>query len=230
MENEVGQLYGDAIAKLITFLVLLLLLWRFGWIKASGITRLGNTKTWLVVGGILVYKILIELFAFTGDISITLPNSQLGSANLIYALTTSIVEETMYRALVLIAMMLAWGGTKRGQVKAVLLSSLFFGLLHMFNVLIRPFGVVLFQALVATLPGILYAALVLTSRSLYPAIVIHWMTNAAVNIKMIGFENYQETFGMWVTFAVLLIPLMAYAAFIIWRLPESYEYEIENAV
>jgi hypothetical protein len=33
----------------------------------------------------------------------------------------------------------------------------------------RPSGVVLFHAVVVTLPGILYATLALTSRSLWPA-------------------------------------------------------------
>ena len=224
-ENEVGQLYGDALSKFIIFLVFLLVLWQFGWMKASRITSLGNIGTWLIVAVILIYKILAELYAFTGDISIAFPNPQLATANLVFALQTSLVEETMFRALTLVAMVMAWGNTKQGQIKAVLLSSAFFGVTHMFNIIARPFGVVLFQALVATLPGILYGAIVLARRSLWPAFILHWLTNAAVNIKLIGYENYQETLTMWIIFAISLIPLMAYSAYLIWRLPESYQYE-----
>ena len=229
-ETEVGQLYGDALSKFIIFLVFLLLLWRFGWLKASRLTSFGDIKTWLIVAVIVIYKILAELYAFTGDISIALPNSQLGIANFVLPLTTGLVEETMVRALALVAMVIAWGDTKQGQVKAVILSSLFFGLIHMFNLFVRPPGVVLFQALVVILPGTFYAPLVLTYRSLWPAIIIHWLTNAAVNIKVIGYENYQETFMMWVIFAIALIPLMAYSAYLIWKLPEPYQYELENGV
>ena len=224
-ENKIGQLYGDALSKFIMFLVFLLVLWQFGWIKKSWITSLGNIKTWLIVAVILVYKIFAELYAFTGDISIAFPNPPLAIINLVLPLQTSLVEETMFRALALVAMVIAWGNTKQGQIKAILLSSLFFGVIHMFNIITRPFGVVLFQAIIVTLPGILYAALVLARQSLWPAIILHWLSNAAVNIKLVGYENYQETFTMWIIFATTLIPLMAYSAYLISKLPESYQYE-----
>lgn len=224
-ENNVGQTYGDALAKFIIFLCFLFILWRFGWIKASRINRLGNINTWLIVVIIVTYKIIVELYAFTGDIAIVFPNSRLAIANLVYPLQTSLVEETMFRALVLVAMISAWGDTKKGQIKAVILSSIFFGVIHMFNIFARPIGLVLFQAIVVSLPGILYATIVLARKSLWPAIVLHWLTNAAVNIKVIGNEAYQETLTMWIIFAIALIPLMAYSAFLIWKLPESYQYE-----
>jgi membrane protease YdiL (CAAX protease family) len=75
------------------------------------------------------------------------------------------------------------------------------------------------------LPGILYAAIVFASRSLWPAIIIHWLTNAAVNIKITGFETYQEAFSMWIIFTVALIPLMAFSTYLIWKLPESYKFK-----
>jgi len=228
-ESEVGQLYGDALSKFITFLCFLLILWRFDWIKASRFNRLGNIPTWAIVIIILIYKIPLELYAFTGDFAIKFPNSPLAVANLVFSLQTGLVEETIFRALVLVAMISAWGQTKKGQIKAIVLSSVFFGVMHMINILIRPFGVVLFQAIVASLPGILYAAIVLARKSLWPAIALHWLTNAAVNIKLIGNDGYQETFSMWIIYAIILIPIIAYSAFLIWKLPVSYRYEVEEA-
>ena len=220
-ENEAGQLYGDALAKLIVFLFFLAVLWRFGWLSISGITRFGNIRIWPVIVGLTIYAVLTQLFAFTGSIAIVIPDSALATANSFFAFSTALVEETMVRGLVLIAMLIAWGSTKGGQLKAILFSSLLFGLIHLFNLMIRPLGVVLFQALIVTLPGILYAALVLAYRSLWPAIVIHWLGNAAVNIKLIGYENYQETFTMWILFGISLIPLIAYSVYLIRGLPES---------
>ena len=227
-ESEVGQLYGDALAKFIIFLSFLLILWRFGWIKASSINRLGNSRTWVIVIIILICKIPLELYAFTGDFAIKFPNSPLATAKLVFSLQASLVEETIFRALVLVAMISAWGETKNGQIKAVALSSLFFGVMHMFNIFIRPFGVVLFQAIVVSLPGILYAALVLSRKSLWPAIVLHWLTNAAVNIKLVGNDAFQETLSMWIIYSIILIPIVAYSAFLIWKLPESYRYEMNE--
>ncbi len=226
-ENEVGQIYGDALSKFIIFLFFLFILWRFRWIKASRINRLGNILTWLIVLIIVSYKIIAELYAFTGDIAFVFPNSPLAVANLVYPLQTSLLEETMFRGLLLVAMISAWGDTKKGQIKAIILSSVMFGIIHLFNIVSRPIGVVLFQAIVVSLPGILYAAIVLARKSLWPAIVLHWLTNAAVNIKLIGNEAYQETLSMWIIFAIALIPLMAYSAFLIRKLPESYHYEEE---
>ena len=229
-ESEVGQLYGDALSKFIIFLCFLFILWRFGWIKASRINRLGNILTWVIVIIILIYKIPLELYAFTGDFAIKFPNSPLAVANLVFSLQTSFVEETIFRALVFVAMISAWGETKNGQIKAVALSSLFFGLMHMINIFIRPFGVVLLQAIVVSLPGILYAALVLSQKSLWPAIVLHWLTNAAVNIKLVGSDTFQETLSVWIIYAIILIPIVAYSIFLIWKLPESYRYEMEEIV
>lgn len=220
-ENEAGQLYGDAMAKFIVFLIFLAVLWRFGWIFLSGITRPGNIKIWPVIAGFTVYAVLTQLYAFTGSISIAFPDPPLAVAHGVFALSTALDEETMVRGLVLIAMILAWGSTKGGQLKAVLLSSLLFGLIHLVNLMIRPPGVVLLQALIVTLPGIFYAAIVLAYRSLWPAIVIHWLGNAAVNIKLIGAANYQETLTMWLIFGISLIPMLVYSVYLLQKLPPA---------
>lgn len=222
-ENEAGQLYGDAAAKFIVFLVFLGVLWRFGWIARSGITRSGNIKLWPIIAGLVIYCVLTKLFAFTGSITILPSNPELAAANLILAFSTSLVEETMVRGLVLIAMMLAWGSTRQGFLKAIFLSSILFGLAHLFNIMIRPVGVVVAQAVILTMPGIFYATLVLASRSLWPAIIIHWLGNAAVNIKLMGAENYQETFTMWSMYAMSLIVLMAVSAYFIRELVQANE-------
>jgi membrane protease YdiL (CAAX protease family) len=222
-DNEIGQLYGDAAAKFLVFLFFLAALWRFRWVPVSGMTRLGNIRIWPVVAVLLIYRVLTELYAFTGSITIAFPNPPLAAADLVLTFSTGLVEETMVRGMVLIAMLIAWGSTKGGQLKAVLLSSTLFGLIHLFNLMVRPVGVVLMQALILTLPGIFYAALVLATRSLWPAIVIHWLGNAAVNIKLMGNENYQETFTMWIIYGITLVPLIVYSAYLIRRLPRSNE-------
>jgi membrane protease YdiL (CAAX protease family) len=135
------------------------------------------------------------------------------------------VEESMVRGLVLTAMLISWGGDKKGQVKAVLLSSSIFGIIHLFNLIIRPPQVVLFQVVGVVIPGILYASILLAQGSIWPAILLHWATNAAVNIKLIGVENYQETFSMWLKFVIGLIPVLAYAIYLMWMSPDSYKYK-----
>ena len=228
-DNEVGQVFGDAAAKILIFAVFSLLLWRFGWLKTSGLTGKGSWKIWLITAFVLVYMGVLELYAFTGSLTLSFPDPPLALANLALDFGTGLVEETLYRAIVLIAMVSAWGHNKNGIVKAVVVSSLLFGMLHLLNLMYRPWQVVLFQAMVVSLHGVFYAAMVLTSKSIWPAIVIHWLTNAVVNIKVIGIENFQETTSMWIVFAIGLIPVVVYSVYLIRKLPFFYTYEEEQA-
>ncbi len=228
-DNEVGQVFGDAAAKILIFAVFSLLLWRFGWLKTSGLTGKGSWKIWLTTIVALVYLGLVELYAFTGSLTLSFPDPPLALANLALDFGTGLVEETLYRAIVLMAMISAWGHTKNGIVKAVVLSSILFGMTHLLNLMIRPWQVVLFQALVVSLPGIFYGALVLSGKSLWPAILIHWLTNAVVNVQVIAIEGFQETTSMWILFAIVLIPVMLYSAFLIKKLPFFYAYEEEQS-
>jgi membrane protease YdiL (CAAX protease family) len=225
-ENEIGQLYSYAAIKLTISLLFLAILWRFEWIQASGLTCLGNVKVWLVAAVIFVYHLLVNLRFMTGDLSIVFPDSPLAIANLVYYFPASVMEEIMFRGLTLVAMVLAWGSTQKGLVKAVLLSSLLFGLIHLFNVVELPIEVVFLEVLVAALLGFLWAAITLASRSLWPAIILHWLTNAAVNLKLIGIDNFQETFAMHIGRAIFFIPLVVYGAYLVWKLPESSQNEL----
>ncbi|MEJ2448503.1 MAG: CPBP family intramembrane metalloprotease, partial [Anaerolineales bacterium] len=115
--------------------------------------------------------------------------------------------------------------TKEGQFKAVILSSLYFGIIHLFNLIIRPPGVVLLQALILSLPGLLYAALVLRYQTLWPGIIMHWLVNASVNIKLIGVDSYQETLSMWGIAAAVTIPLALLSLYWVWNLPVEKQVE-----
>jgi membrane protease YdiL (CAAX protease family) len=228
-ETDAGQLLGDGLGKLIIFLVFLVLYWRFGWLKDSGLSRFGTFLVWLVCIPLIVYKVLTWLYAFTGDLSLPISNWNMAWSILTLQLGTSLVEETMIRGLVISAMLIAWGNTKSGQIKTLILSSLYFGMIHLFNLIIRPPGVVLLQALILSLPGLLYAALVMKFNTLWPGIVMHWLTNAAVNIKLIGVGNYQETLPMWLTAAIVTLPLALLAIYWVWKLPTDPTLEDRRA-
>jgi membrane protease YdiL (CAAX protease family) len=224
-ESEIGQLYSSAVIKLTISLIFLAILWVFGWIRASGLTRFGNIKVWPVIVIILVYHMLVNLRFMTGDFAIVFPDSPLKIANLIYYFPASLMEELMFRGLTLLAMVFAWGGTKKGLVKAVLLSSLLFGLIHLFNVVELSIEVVFLEVFVAAMLGFLWAAIVLDTRSLWIAVILHWLTNAAVNLKLVGINNFRETFTMHIWRAVFFIPLVVYGAYLVWKLPVPFQDE-----
>jgi len=229
-ETETGQLFSNAAIKFTISLIFLALLWRFGWVQASGLTRFGNIKDWLVVSIVLVYHLLVNLRFMTGNFAIVFPSSPLAIANLVYYFPASLMEEIMFRGLALLAMVFAWGYTRKGLVKAVLLSSLLFGLIHLFNIVELSIEVVFLEVLVAALLGFFWAAITLATRSLWPAIILHWLTNAAVNLKLIGIDNFQETFSMHLGRTIFFIPLVIYGAYLVWKLPKSFQNEFQESV
>lgn len=229
-ETEIGGLYSNAAVKLTISLIFLAILWRFGWAPASGLTRFGDAKVWLVVAIIFVYHVLVNLRFMTGDFAIVFPDSPLAIANLVYYFPASLMEEFMFRGLTLLAMVFAWGHTKEGMIKSVLLSSLLFGLSHLLNIVDLPIDVVFLEVLAAAFLGFLWAAILLATRSLWPAIILHWLTNAAVNVKLVGIDNFQETFAMHLGRAIFFIPLVVYGAYLVWKLPESFQNEMKNSL
>jgi membrane protease YdiL (CAAX protease family) len=174
---------------------------------------------WLLISVLGVYLIATALFAFTGNFAPAVASSPPAIAEFVVTLPGALMEELLFRGLILIAMLIAWGRTPRGVAKSVVVSSLMFGATHMINVLVRPAGIVLFQALVVSLPGIVYGALLLKTRSLWPAILIHWLTNAAVNVKVVALADWQETPSMWLWHALFLIPTTVYAVYLLSTMP-----------
>lgn len=208
-------MYGETFAKVVIFVVLLLILRWFGWLKASGITRIGNKEIWLIVGLVLCYKVIVELYVFTGEISFSITDVTIAFSNLLYYLMGSLVEETMYRGLILTTMVLVWGNNKKGIVKAILISSALFGITHLLNIIADPVEEVIIQSIVVILPGIFYSVIVLLSKSLWPAIIIHWITNAAVNIQLADKISHTISTMDWIVYGILLLPLIIFSLLMI---------------
>ena len=213
-DGQINGLYGTALSKLAITAVFLLILWRFKWLKLAGLTAFWQVKGWVVILVLLAYMIPVELYIFAGGQGGQFPDLQLGGAVTVQCFAGSFLEEIMFRALVLTAMLLAWGNNGIGRLKAVVLSAIPFGLAHLLNIGSRPMTVILLQAMVVIMPGIIYATLVVISKSIWPGVVVHWLTNAAVNLMLVSIPSYNETTVMWVLFGLSLLPLTALSLYI----------------
>jgi membrane protease YdiL (CAAX protease family) len=223
---------GVALTKLVMAACFISLLWGFGWLKKAGITSIGQKSIWLLVIGIAVYKAIMSVYAFTGSFEFTFPAMGLTIAILFYAFGTSLLEETMYRGLLLTAMVKAWGGTRIGLFAAAILSGFFWGSLHFINLVVRPFPLVALQVMEMMMVGFFYAALVLSGRSIWPAVVVHWATNAAVNLQAAQIPNFSETNTAWVTSFLVTLPLIAMGVYLLRKLelsiPSRSKAPLEN--
>ncbi len=88
-------------------------------------------------------------------------------------LMIGVLEEGALRGLVLVALVRAWGTTSSGLIRAVVVSSSVFGVLHLVNLFNKPVTQTLLQVVFATFIGIGFAGVFLRTRALLALMVIH---------------------------------------------------------
>ena len=187
---------GGAADYIFTFVVQILVL--FG-ISVFGFSRLtGKSKKMVlneynfqkiskksiflcVLMGIIVYFLnsyiasffyyLMSLFGYSGAGAVAIADTYpiwLLLINIVFtAVLPAVCEETVHRGMLLSQI------KKQNVWKAVLISSLLFGLLH----------INIYQFFYATILGVLLAILTLSTKSIYPAMIVHFMNNA-INVYM----------------------------------------------
>ena len=177
----------ETIGRLLLTLGVVLLLRRFGWLKDSGVTRPGRWWVWLLALSSIIYYAWAGLYSFFGEAKISASDLSLVPLNAY--LTQAMValsEEIAFRGLVLYTLMRAWRNTTRGLIGSVLLTSLFFALLHFIQVFSLNIPTVLFLILQTMLIAIWWGALVQSGGSIWPVVVIHFLGNCIVGIQSLS--------------------------------------------
>ncbi|MGD8405998.1 MAG: CPBP family intramembrane metalloprotease [Anaerolineales bacterium] len=214
-----GHEVGTALSKLVITACFMLILWRFGWAKTAGFASPGRKQIWLLAFVMMIYNAVFAAFAFTGSFIFILPSFDLTLAVIFFTFTTSLLEETMYRGLVLTALVKAWGSTRRGLFVAAIVSGVFWASTHFVNLIVRPFPVVALQVLGMAIPGFVYAAMVLSGRSIWPVIIFHWVVNLTVNLQAIQNPIFEETLPAWLIFNLFVFPMVAVGVHLLRKAP-----------
>jgi uncharacterized protein len=220
--------YGDAstltMGRLVVTACILLLLWHLRWLEASGVARLGSWQVWLLALGGMIYLACASLYSVYGKVAfdfsslIRLPDSRT-------VITTQFVvalsEEILFRGLMLYALARVWGNTTQGIIASVVLTSLIFSVLHVTQVFtngVSPASA-LFLALGTCCVSIWWGALVVLGGSIWPAVMLHFVVNAAaalqgLTVPMVEPEvlAYERLLWFSIPLAVLGIGLLMRAA------------------
>jgi membrane protease YdiL (CAAX protease family) len=167
--------------KVLSIITYLLILWQFGWLRPAGFRSLGRWHVWLIMIGVSIFELALTIYVLNGHFAW---RNLIVFADPPAYLLVGLFEEIAFRGLILYALLRSWGDKRFRMLKSVLVSSLLFGLVHLATVMTgNTLPGAIFQILSTTISGILYAALVLYGRSIWPAVIGHFLVDA------IGYGN-----------------------------------------
>ncbi len=141
---------------------LLLVVWLLGWGRRTGLTAALRRPM-----NLLGLATLVLAYSGLGAFEVRQRGLHDAAAAVLLALLIGLAEETLVRGIVL------GGLAARGPLLAGLVSAVYFGLLHLSNLLIRFEPVILAQAGAALLIGLLLGAVRLRVESLWPLVATH---------------------------------------------------------
>jgi membrane protease YdiL (CAAX protease family) len=223
LRTELAGNLAQSVGALTATGLVLLLAWRLGWLRSMGITRLGGWQVWLLTLAVLLGYYVAYRYAFFGTLT-----SDLGYllglpatwGILLRQMVVGTVEETLFRGILLYALVRAWGMTRRGLFAAIVTPSLLFGSLHILQLTTgNSVPGTLLTIVLGVLSGIWLGAMVLRWGSIWPAVAIHAFTNAVVNVGALAVPGYVPPASAFVLATVLEIPFVLLGIAWFLRLP-----------
>jgi hypothetical protein len=211
---------GGILGRLVSSAVLLALLARLGWFRAAGLAWPGSWRAWLLLPLPLAYGVGAAALAVTGRLSLSDFGPAPAGVVTVFIAAAALLEGLAFRGLILHACARAWGSHGAGGTRSVLVAALFFGGLHLLDILSgRPVVNVLLQSGQAAILGVWLGALVLSGRSFYPAVVFHAMFNLA-GYLLFGRQGLEPAPAAWLLLGGSLLPLAALGVWLLSRTPQ----------
>ena len=198
-------------------LYLVLVAWRFGWLRSAGIASPGNLRSWFVALIACIYFVLVYSIAFFGDLSLDIGSALLsvaGQAILARQIMVGIAEEMLFRGVVLYILIRVWGSSRGGLFLAVLLSAFLFGFIHLLQVFAgRSIGIALIAILEGIISGIWWGAFVVLWGTIWPAALLHTISNSFALVKGLdhpGLVFSYQVYSLAILFQIPLVILSLY--------------------
>lgn len=150
---------------------------RMNWAAPAGIS--GSVRTWharwpLAMIPMMLIGLLNLIGNDWGSVTFTLPNT---TAWVVQNFGVGLFEEVLLRGVCFYILARAWREQSNGLMKAAIAQGLIFGLLHFLNVSENGIVETTIQVVYATLLGVGFAGLVVFTRSIWPAVIIHTFIN-----------------------------------------------------
>ena len=167
----------------------------------------------------MAYSCVVFPLIFTGEWSLNFSDPILSFLTASNGISAGFLEEITFRGIVLYGFIRLWGNKKSGMAKGAVASSLIFGLLHIPNILAGAEVMrVLPQVAYSVLGGLALAAFVIYTRSIWPAITFHCLSNAVVELSRMG-KSIELTSLSAILLGLAAIPLALYGMLLLKKAP-----------
>jgi len=167
------------LSHIITCIIAIWVMRKLSTLQIAGFKKQGFAKGVLLGIPFLILGILSAIFSNLG-----VDFNELGSPDMkdVLLFTASMfmvgaAEEIVFRGLLLNNMVKKWGTSKDGVIKAIAISALIFGAIHLLNVFIAPPITVIVQAVNAACAGVLFATIYLRCKNIWAVIMIHMLVD-----------------------------------------------------
>jgi len=172
--------------------------------------RTGGRSAWLAALPVLVYVLAVYPALLNGDYRLNLDAPLLSACVAANGFAAGILEELVFRGIVLFALVGTGAGPRR-VARGILLSSLLFSLPHALNVFTGEDRLrVLAQLLWSFLLGVVFASLVAAYGNVWPVAFAHGLGNAFVHLNRYGRPAHLGALQA-VLLAAAPLPLVGYA-------------------
>lgn len=184
--------YGDAVTttvgRLAVTVCVLWLIWRLGWLEASGITWLGRWQVWALAMVGMLYFAGASLYAFYGKVAFDISSLIREPASRTIVLTQVVVslsEELLFRGVMLYVLLRAWGHTRQGMIGSIVLTAALFALVHITQVFTHgaSWSSVLLLTVQTCISAMWWGAVVVWGGSIWPVVLLHFVINAVIPIQ-----------------------------------------------
>jgi membrane protease YdiL (CAAX protease family) len=178
---------------------------------------------------LLVYMIFAYWYGFFGNVSFdwsVFARSGEARRMLVREGIVGFVEETIFRGIILYALVRVWGRSRSGLIASVIVQAALFGALHILHAGVgSPLSTVLMVVTNCFLSGIWWGAIVLRWENLWPTIVLHGLSNASVLIKGLSSASIEPVTTAYIRATVFEIPLLILGLWLLLRTPMYSESE-----
>jgi membrane protease YdiL (CAAX protease family) len=216
--SELNQHIGQSITQIGSALFFVFVIWRFGWLRASGFAAVGRGRTWLLVTFPFIYVLAKDIYLTTGEFSFELTDPASIFWPGLSGLTAGLLEETVFRGIILFYFLRLWGRAKSGLTKSLFIAALLFGGIQLLRLAENPWPQTLLDMLTASLTGFFYGVVLLHGQSIWIPIVFHGLHDAVVNLNMVG-KNVVETPRLSVFMLLTTIPVFLFGIYLLKKIP-----------